>query len=867
MKKTFRSILAGAVALLAVSCYDDAALRSEIDKLDDRITVLENTLSNDVSGINSLASRLSDAENAIKDLNEDLGSVEGDIADLGSLATDLAALKNQVNDLVGRLDAADGKVDGIVKDLKEAVDALIEADKNFALKADVAGALAKIAVTNVTEVNGNVVLTLADGNTVELSKPLKNVENTGLVTVIQDGAEKYWAVKDADGKVTSLGVPVGHPDVDIEFSVASNGDLQYSVNGGELIDAGVNTNELASCLVADVVEKEDCVIITIGEVEYTLPKYVVDESSIAIKAGKTFFDYGEDKTFDLNITDIAAYYVMSKPDGWKAVIDKNKLVVTAPSEEAVKLFAEADGEILLHANTAEGKCKIAKLAVCTSAGFSLSLSEDGIVTIINPNVVTNTDWWGNTNTDFNDAFVGLATIADFEADPAAYVSAIGNYEYYGDDLNYMLASWKINSMDWETGEYTVGNKYVPGEYEVDVINVTVAKMYSDWSYKELPRGSQFVVWACPVDDMGAPSLEDLVYAYYTPVDVSAVLVSASCDEITVSMGLYGADSYIIGKVAKPMTYNYNTESYDLETYLSSYMEGLAYGVNYLGMEVSEGGDVEFKLSEIVVQDMEEPSPLAPGTGYYLYVMPMKNGKAWAEYTFDDIKPYIFEFNTEKLQPGSDVTVAFEKGECTFDLIAVNITPSVAGSTVYYRFYNPEDIDAVENLADDIIANGVPSADAVVEAREHVEGAGAQKALAALAVDETGKYGEINVEVFASKELVYSSTLTASFGEMTSAPYYSGYRYDFPINVEGGSAKAYYYVFSTTEYTDEALKNLPLTYNYDYNFRSTTKVSSGKLEGMYANASSTYYLAVVVESEDGEFAPVIKKKVEVPASAE
>ena len=44
-------------------------------------------------------------------------------------------------------------------------------------------------------------------------------------------------------------------------------------------------------------------------------------------------------------------------------------------------------------------------------------------------------------------------------------------------------------------------------------------------------------------------------------------------------------------------------------------------------------------------------------------------------------------------------------------------------------------------------------------------------------------------------------------------------------------------------------------------------SAGQLAGQYANASSTYYLAVVVESATGELSPVVKMTVEVPASAE
>ena len=88
MKKTFRSILAGAVALLAVSCYDDSGLRKDIQKLDDRVTAIEAALNAEVNGINDLATRLAAAEQALSTTNTTVAS------------------------LVTKLDAVDGKVEG-----------------------------------------------------------------------------------------------------------------------------------------------------------------------------------------------------------------------------------------------------------------------------------------------------------------------------------------------------------------------------------------------------------------------------------------------------------------------------------------------------------------------------------------------------------------------------------------------------------------------------------------------------------------------------------------------------------------------------------------------------------------------------------
>lgn len=65
MKKTFRTILAGAVALLAVSCYDDSALREQIGDLDGRLEKIEATLNAETDGIADLISRIETLEGKI----------------------------------------------------------------------------------------------------------------------------------------------------------------------------------------------------------------------------------------------------------------------------------------------------------------------------------------------------------------------------------------------------------------------------------------------------------------------------------------------------------------------------------------------------------------------------------------------------------------------------------------------------------------------------------------------------------------------------------------------------------------------------------------------------------------------------------
>ena len=65
MKKTLRSILAGALALLAVSCYDDSALRSAVSSLESRVTELEESLKSEIERINTLFERVQTLEDKV----------------------------------------------------------------------------------------------------------------------------------------------------------------------------------------------------------------------------------------------------------------------------------------------------------------------------------------------------------------------------------------------------------------------------------------------------------------------------------------------------------------------------------------------------------------------------------------------------------------------------------------------------------------------------------------------------------------------------------------------------------------------------------------------------------------------------------
>ena len=847
MKKTFRSILAGALALLAVSCYDDSALRNALASLESRVAELETKLNTEVGTLNS---KFDGLEVAYK------------LADQNLTAS--------IQSLTSALDALDGTVDGLISsktDILAAIEDLKTADKNLADKdTEILASLIGIGVSNVAKNEaGNVVLTFVDGSTLEV--PTKPQE--GLVTVVEVDGESYWAVV-VNGEKQSLGVKVGHPSLEFEVDYDTK-ELLYSVDGGEFEGTGAYVADDQEYLLTDFYQDmvgmnydtwepimSDYFVLVFGGVEYQLPVYKVDESVVTIKAGKTYFTYGESKTIDVVVSDITSMYVMTKPDGWKAKLNGNKLTITAPSEaNVVAEIAEAEGEVLLHCSTKEGKCKVAKLAVSTTEGFKITVNADGSFTLVNPYATVEVDeLYGETYGEFNECIIGLATVSEFEKDPATYVNEIMEGAAHWEDIAFYVSNWKMNSMNWETGEYTIGGAYEAGVYEVDVINSTVADVYNYYTYGQLPRGSQFIVWATPVNAQnGEPMVDELVFGYYTPLEV----VIEPSEEVTfnsvsASLALYGAEKFYVGHVAKNLCFNYNTEQYDLAEYLKMYISYLQYGVNYIGKEFAPG-EYEVEVSELI-HEMEEAADLLPDTEYFVFALPIISGKAASEYSFADV--IYTDCKTSALVAGGDIAVEFDEIEESYTQIAAGMTATDA-LMIYYNWYTADQVNELtaEELAADLLANGYINASEYYHANKTVN-PGESYVLAALAVDAEGVYGAVAKKTLTGKELVYSTTFVATAGEPVFTEYtqygQTNYKVTVPVTVEGGEAAKYYYYWNTSARTEEQLQKLPLGTKGYYYYLNSTSVPK---DLVFYKSSTSYQYAVVVESTTGELsAPVI-----------
>ena len=320
------------------------------------------------------------------------------------------------------------RVDKVEKDLAALTERVAALEKRLGEEVDALKALidGKTVVTEVTKD--------AEGNTVI------NLSNGEKVTV--------FAGCDCEPSTPCECDPLEYRVVD--------GVLEVSADGENWIAVKV----APECVVAEVVVNDDnTVTITLanGE-EFTVVKAELIEFNST--RAQAYVKAGETKEISFTINDsVADINIMNQPLGWKATVeaavadeeaaegDENVdpgmgilaaggtefvLKVTAPSADFVATgYADKEGFVSVHFNTAAGACKVAKLQV-NLAEITLDVDKAGNVTITNTLVDTylySDPWdpWGNSE-----------LISEFNN----YYLAVMPLDYYTEDLESIYnASW------------------------------------------------------------------------------------------------------------------------------------------------------------------------------------------------------------------------------------------------------------------------------------------------------------------------------------------------------------------------------------------------------------------------------------------
>lgn len=840
----------------AIAAGDKAvkeALEKKLTDLETKLTAAQQA--GDKAIIDELLKEKETLTGALTALQDGLTGVTKSVEDLSkALAAVEATVGANYNELLKKLDEVDGKIDGKVDDMtaalavlkKELQDAITAGDaalsvKDTELAAALAEAIAKIAVTKVETIDGKIVLTLADGSTVAVSAPLANVENTGLVTVVEVEGVKYWAVVEADGTVKNLDVVVGHPDQKIEFQINANGELEYRVNGGEWNNTGLKaaTEDANSAIVTGFVEAEDYVEIVINGTKVVLPKYAADNASVEVSADEFFVMFGASKTVELTAEGIAEYYVMAKPDGWKAKFEGTALTVTAPTKAAAEIgAAEIEGEVLIHATTEAGKCVVSTINVTTGKGLTIEMV-DGKIVVRNAYAQEQFNHWGESmGYNFNDYYVGILPTVELEDKKAFFDYLAENWDVPAGYAGMMHNNWEMEFPAYEEGVC-----------EIEVVEMAVEDLYNwlAWSDEDgMDYGVEYTIWVAPVDEKGKAIADNAEFTTYSNIKVEFEASEITHNDAVLTMSLKGADKYFVGLTEDPMAlYGVTLEQYMAESMPWNYMvNGYA---DYIELYVEDGdytGETALKMS-----DFNYGEKLKFNTTYYYWVVPYQAGTVYSDYA-TQFAPYVGTFTTAPIVAGGEYAVTFSEEELAYTSVSVMVTPSEGTEAVYYSFYDIDTWSSLEAEADTVIVSNIiencwsPLTDAEVLSESYLQ-AGSTVVLATVSVGADGKYGEVVTKAFTT--LSYPTEVneahTAAFGE----PVIEFTSISVEVTPAEGTTAYYRWM------TDAALGNYSSDVELVSYIMSGTKVAAtANAKVNYLAAGDTRNLVVVVVGADNKY---------------
>ena len=602
----------------------------------------------------------------------------------------------------------------------------------------------------------------------------------------------------------------------LQFQVSDSNELQYSFDGKDWKGTGIILAEQCDhecppcqyvpcdheCPEVSLVDNGDSVTIKVGDAEFTIqkPEQIVFE----IRAGKVYFESEGTQVVAIKSSGIEDITVMAAPKGWWAEINsEGKLEITAPDYESTQgtlnyeTWEEIPGEnaasgyVKVHACGAEGKCMVGKLAV--------EVSERPLVV---------------------KAYGGNAyfTVAGTASWPPTFYYGVSTRESYEADVTPLLK--RLTEGDWMVGDDYANNW---GE-EFEVV-----KPIADLLGEEPQQGVEYVVWAVAENySIAKYTLDEMVYAYYSPLAVNITEVEAekTAYNVTVNVEVSGAESYVA--VAMPATYCSTEEdvAYQKEQMAMAMNEGQYYGQlyteNYSGSALDIAAETTYSMT----------GNYSPDSAVYVFILPL-DGRANEDYTAADV--VSASFTTAPLTSGGSINLtakqvteymgqvySYEIWDYVDQLITldpytelgVEVTPSATADWVafYYQFLTPAqwaDYGAYTEDVVDLLLEGYGMTPTEIKSwpqylTEKVAPATTVHFVGFI-VDKDGKYGELaHVELTSAElkkadfEWVEPYTTNLIDGVLKNSQ-----TLQFTPKFEGGAEPASYkYVLAQTQYYNQ-----------------------------------------------------------------
>ncbi|MBR2428446.1 MAG: hypothetical protein IKB15_00500 [Alistipes sp.] len=754
------------------------------------------------------------------------------------------------------------RVDQVEKDLAALTERVAALEKRLGEEVEALTALidGKVVVTDVT--------TDADGNTIV------NLSNGENITVL--------AGCDCD--------PLQYRVVD--------GVLEVSADGENWIPVQV----APECVVAEVVVNDDnTVTITLanGE-EFTVVKAELIEFNST--RAQTYVKAGETKEIPFTINDaVADINIMNQPLGWKATVEvaeveENEdnvdpgmgvlaaggtefvLKITGPSQELVDAgIAEQNGYISVHFNSANGACKVAKIAV-ELASITLDVDKAGMVTVTSTMVDSYlySSWEGEQLiTEFNNYYVAIMDIADYNED----LSQIYNQGMW--EFTVPCAGGWINNFYYNVNsEYNTTDKgtYREGENEKWTFQATVEDIIDvlDWYGTLSYEGNSFMVVIIPTDPQayGTLLLDQALAAPFKQLNVKAEVVETTWNDAFLNATLRGGNGYYFNINNKAELQNQIDNGWyaGYEAYYNDYIfywqnYGSSFGSHYVDQDVAFEN---ISFNELINYGEEYPYiyELAPNSTYIVAILAEQDGKT--EYSYEDL--IIFEFTTKDLTEAAtpfEYTITLDEEQTDYFKIYADVTVPETAVAVYSAWSDEELLEDVKGY---LINNGWCKTDFsegyAYELNTSVDAAGYEKILYIMIVDAEGNYS-IGKQTLASQDVVVNENVTLTIESVEFLTEANGGVANVTVggleNVEFTKIQAYVIAADGMDYylrTEEQLQDL--AYGNDYLYVAyTTNPFKVTRTGDYkyqATENKLYIVAAAAQLADGTVTNVAYEEI-------
>ena len=594
-----------------------------------------------------------------------------------------------------------GRVDQVEKDLAALTERVAALETKLQSEVEALTALinGKVVVVNVaTDADGNQTIVLSNGETITVLAPTECT---------------------CEPSEPCQCDPLLYRVVDGVLEVSADGVNWVAING-----------VAAECVVANIVINDDStatITLANGD-EFTVVKAELIECEAT--RSQLFVAPGETKSVKFTINDaVSDVNVMNQPLGWTASIEVAPAVedednvdpgmgilaaggtdfllnITGPSADFVKAgYAQKEGFVAVHFNSANGGCKVAKVAV-NLAELGISVDASGNITITNSVAKSaGFDEMGEPLYDFADFFVGIVDAADY----ATYGDKVFVDTF--DDYTYEYTA-NVASTQRTTGFQNIVDLqwYEAGVCEKEVYTLTVDQLAGAfWPKYQYEMGKEYIIFVTTESEMAnfveQPVLTNAAKASYKRVFVEANLnkETTTWNDATVDFTLAGYNYYIVGwlSVSELEQLVMYGMAADIDSALVFYLKN---GGNLMGAgAVVADMQGTYKLSELAALSMTGWAPmLNADTEYLFFVYPMNAETEMDFYTHQVVDENIRNygtFRTKALVQGEfDAAAQFELVAHEEKTIEVNATFGEEVVSVAYNWYESSFMDPEEAAA-------------------------------------------------------------------------------------------------------------------------------------------------------------------------